>query len=120
MGSDRSRDEMPRSELGVWVAVVSAAHRALAGLHEDAFHGLPQAVLAGSRHGVHLHLTVDGPPVLLPSHRQQRISGLVPEAHGLLAPPHGPPTLNHPFVQVVAFTFIAKRAYFLWTGRKFV
>lgn len=48
MGSDRNRDEMPRSELGVWVAVVSAARWALAGLHEDAFHGLPQAVLAGS------------------------------------------------------------------------
>lgn len=68
MGSDRSRDEMPRSELGVWVAVVSAARWALTGLHEDAFHGLPQAVLAGSRHGVHLHLTVDGTPVLLPRH----------------------------------------------------
>lgn len=56
------------SELCVEVTVVSAARRDLAGLHKDSLHGLPQAVLAGARHGVNFPLTVDRPPVLLPRH----------------------------------------------------
>lgn len=106
----------PGSELGVHVGVGSAARRALAGLHEDALHGLPQAVLAGPRHGVHLHLAVDGPPVLLPGHRQQRLGGPVPEAHGLLAPPRRAAAQHRPLVQVVAFAFVAKRAHLLRAG----
>ena len=56
------------SELCVCVTVVSAARWHLTGLHEDALHGLPQAVLTGARHGVDLHLTVDRPAVLLARH----------------------------------------------------
>lgn len=102
--------EMPRSELCVWVSVASAACRALAGLHKDALGGLPQAVLAGARHGVNFHLTVDGAAVLLPRYRQQRVSRLVEETDGLLALPHRSSTLNCPFIQMIAFPFFAKSA----------
>lgn len=103
----------PGSELGVCVAVAPPARRAIAGLHEDSFHGPPQAVLARTRHGVHLHLAVDGPAVLLPGHRQQCLSGPVAEAHGLLAPPRRTAAHQRPLVQVVAFAFVAKRAHLL-------
>lgn len=92
MGCDRSREEMPRSELCMWVAVVSAACWALTGFHKDAFHGFPQAVLAGARHGMNLCLTVDRSAILLPCYWQQRISGFVAEANGLFTLPNGTPT----------------------------
>lgn len=119
-GGGRRREEMPRSELSVRVTVVSAARRALIGLHKDALHGLPQAVLAGARHGMNFSLTVDRPPILLPCYRQQRVSGLVTEADSLLALPYRPPTLNCPLVQVIPFPFIAKRAHLLWTSEKVI
>lgn len=120
MGSDRSREEMPRSELSVWVTVVSAAHRALTGLHKDALHGLPQAVLAGARHGVNFGLTVDRPAILLPCHRQQGVSGLVTEADSLLTLPYRPSTLNCPLVQVIPFPFVTKRAHLLCSSEKVI
>lgn len=98
--------------------MVPAARGALAGLHEDALHGFPQAVLAGARHGVNFPLTVDRPSVLLPRHRQQRISGLVTEADGLLAFPHRSPALNCPLIQVVPFAFLAKSTHLLWIRKK--
>lgn len=113
-GSDLRREGgNPRSELSVRVAVTAAARWAFAGLHEDALHGLPQAVLAGPRHSVHLHLAVDGPPILLPSHREQRLSGPMAETHGLLAPPCRAAAQHRPLVQVVAFAFVTKRAHLL-------
>lgn len=118
MGSDWSRGEESRSELRVLVTVVSAAQWNLTGLHEYALHGLPEAVLAGARHGVNLPLTVDRTSVLLPRHWQQRVGGLVAEADGLLALPHGSPALNCPLVQVVAFSFVTKCAHLLLTRGK--
>lgn len=109
--------EMPRSELCVWVSVASAACRALAGLHKDALRGLPQAVLAGARHGVNFHLTVDRATVLLPRYRQQRVSRLVEETDGLLALPHRSSTLNCPFIQMITFPFFAKSTDLLMRKR---
>lgn len=118
MESDSSREEMPRSELSVWVTVVSAACRHLTGFHKDALHGFPQAVLAGAWHGVNFSLTVDRLPILLPCHWQQCLSGLVAKADGLLSFPHRPPTLNCPLVQVIPFPFISKCAHLLSTSEK--
>lgn len=111
----RETKEERASELCVQVTVVSAAGQVLAGLQEDALHGLPQAVLAGARHGVNFPLATDRPPVLLPRHRQQRIGGFVAEADGLLALPHGSSALDRPLVQVVSFPFVAKCTHLLWT-----
>ena len=118
MGSDWSREEESRSELRVWVTVVSAAQWNLAGLHKYALHGLPQAVLAGARHGVNFPLTVDRTSILLPRHWQQRVGGLVAEADSLLALPYGSPALNCPLVQVVAFSFVTKCTHLLLTRGK--
>ncbi|TNN48305.1 hypothetical protein EYF80_041515 [Liparis tanakae] len=80
--------------------------------------GTHNAVLTGARHGVNFPLAVDRPSVLLPRHRQECVGGLVTEADGLLALPHGPPTLNCPLIQVVPFPFVAEGTHFLWSRGK--
>lgn len=91
--------------------------RAVAGLHEHALHGLPQAVLAGAAHGVHFPLSLDGPAVLLPGDGQQCVCGPVPEPNGLLTLPHAATALHRPLVQVVALAFLAKRTHLLIGGK---
>lgn len=107
---------MPRSELCVWVSGDSAACWALARLHKDALHGLPQGVLVGAGHGMNFHLTVDRTAVLLPRYRQQRVSGLVEEADGIVALPHRSSALNCPLIQMIAFSFLTKRTDLLTTS----
>lgn len=102
-------------KLGVNVLPV---RRAVAGLHEHALHGLPQTVLAGAVHGVHLPLSLDGPPVLLPGDGQQRVCGPVPESNRLLSLPHAAATLHRPLVQVVPLALFAECTHLLIGGER--
>lgn len=104
-----------RSPLKLGVDVLPV-RRTVAGLHEHALHGLPQTVLAGAAHGVHLPLSLDGPAVLLPGDRQQGVCGPVPKPNRLLAPPHAAAALHRPLVQVVPLTLFAERTHLLIGG----
>lgn len=107
------RDNGPL-KLGVDVLPVRPA---VAGLHEHALHGLPQAVLAGAAHGVHFPLSLDGPAVLLPGDGQQGVCGPVPEPNRLLALPHTAAALHRPLVQVVPLALFAERTHLLVGGK---
>lgn len=97
---------------------VLPVHAAVAGLHEHSLHGLPQTVLAGAAHGVHLPLALDGSAVLLPGDGQQGVGGPVPEPDRLLALPDAAAALHRPLVQVVALALLAERAHLLIRGER--
>lgn len=95
------------------LSVVLLHLEGLAGLHEDALHHLPVVILAGGSHAVHLLLPMDGPPVLLPGHREEDVGGGVLEAHLVIPNPVSPAAHHRPVVQVIALASLPERTHLL-------
>lgn len=83
-------------------------------LHEDTLHHLPVVILAGGSHAVHLLLPMDGPPILLPGHREEDVGGGMLEAHLIIPHPVGPTAHHRPVIQVVSLTSLPEGAHLLW------
>lgn len=87
--------------------------RLLTGLNKHAFHGAPQAVLAGGAHAVHLALATDRVAVLFACNAKEDICAHVFESYRLLTVPVDSITLDSPHIQIIPLSVLSKGTHFL-------